>query len=273
MNYFTVAIYVLIDDILKAANHREDKQRVVNDAMILTTMLVSCRYFGGNIEKGRTYMRDYHCPEMLSKSQFNRRMHNISDLTQEVFGFFAEIFKAENTKANYLLDSFPVAVCHNIRISRSNLLESEMFRGKSASKRVYFYGFKVAVLTTEDGFPIEIAFIPGSYFDTNFLNNMYLNIQEGASIFCDSGFQNYEVEDVAKELDHCNWETCRKKNTQRGDIYGISLWKKSKRRLIESVFSVITGNFPKSIHAVTINGFLIKCYLFIFAYGVEKWLA
>ncbi len=272
MNHFTTAIYVLIDDILKAVGHKEDQQRVVYDSMILTTMLVSCRYFGGNMEKGRIYMKEHFCPEMLSKSQFNRRMHGISDLTQEIFAFFAEIFKAENVSGNYLIDSFPVAVCHNIRISRSNLLEGELFRGKSASKRVYFYGFKVAVLTTEDGYPVEIGFVPGSYYDTQFLNSMHFNLEEGASIFCDSGFQNYDFEDVSKELDDCNWETCRKKNTQRGDIYAISLWKKAKRRLIESVFSVITGDFPKSIHAVTINGFLLKCYLFIFAYGVQKWL-
>lgn len=74
-------------------------------------------------------------------------------------------------------------------------------------------------------------------------------------------------------LDDCAWEVCRKKNTRRGDIYQIMLWKKAMRRRVESYFSAITDLFPHSIHAVTANGFLIKCFVFVFVYGLHKWLA
>jgi len=272
MNFFTVAIYVILDDIFKAVNHQEDPQRKVNDALVLTTLLVSCRYFGGNIEKARLYMLSHHCPQMLSKSQFNRRMHRNQDLLEQVFALFATVFMEDNPKKNFLIDSFPVSVCHNIRISRCKLFDNEIFRGKCASKRTYFYGFKVAVLTTQDGLPVEIAFLPGSYFDSNFLNRMHFNLPPDSSIFGDSAFQNYQVEDISPELDQCTWEICRKKNTKRGDIYQILLWKKQMRRQIESSFSAITNLFPHAIHAVTANGFLIKCFVFVFAYGLEKWL-
>lgn len=272
MNFFTVAIYVLLDDIFKAVGHQEDPQRKVNDALILTTLLLSCRYFGGNLEKGRLYMLSHHCPQMLSKSQFIRRVHRNQDLLQAVFEFFASVFVEHNPSKNFLIDSFPVSVCHNIRISRCKLLNEERFRGRCVSKRTYFYGFKVAVLTTEDGFPVEIAFLPGSYFDSRFLNRMHFNLPKGASIFADSAFQDYQVEDISLQLDHCAWEVCRKKNTTRGDIYPIMLWKKTMRRQIETSFSQITDLFPHAIHAVTINGFLIKCFVFVFVYGLDKWL-
>jgi hypothetical protein len=272
MNQFTVAIYVILDDILKAVEHHEDAQRRINDAMVITTLMVACQYFGGNIEKARLYMSTHHCKEMLSKSQFNRRMHRNKELIESVFGFFASIFKQENARGNFLVDSFPVAVCHNIRISTCQLLDDELFRGKCVSKRTYFYGFKVAVLTTETGLPVEIAFLPGSYHDSQFLNRMHYDIPEGSAIFGDSAFQNYEVEDTASEMDRINWEICRKNNSLRGDIYQIKLWKKEMRRGIESIFSAIATLFPKSIHAVTINGFLLKTFLFVFTYGVHKWL-
>ena len=272
MNQFTVAIYVILDDILKAAKHYEDPQRRINDAMVITTLMIACQYFGGNIEKARLYMCCHHCREMLSKSQFNRRMHRIKGLIEEVFGFFAEIFKQENTRKNYLIDSFPVAVCQNIRISCCQILDGEVFRGKCASKRVYFYGFKVAVLTTQEGLPVEIAFLPGSYPDAYFLNRMHCNLAKKSSIFGDSGFQKYEVEDSAAETEQITWEVCRPKKSLRGDIYQIALWKKSMRRRIESVFAAIAVLFPKTIHAVTADGFLLKIFLFVFTYGVHKWL-
>lgn len=132
--------------------------------MILTTLLVAYRYFSGNLEKARLYMLTHHCPEMLSKSQFNRRMHRNQALLEQVFNLFASVFIDANPAKNFLIDSFPVSVCHNIRISRCKLLDSEIFRRKCVSKRTYFYGFKVAVLTTENGLPVEIAFLPGSLF-------------------------------------------------------------------------------------------------------------
>lgn len=244
MNFFTVAIYVILDDILKAVNHQEDCQRKVNNALVLTTVLVACRYFGGNMEKARLYMLDHHSKSMLSKSQFNHRLHRNQDLLQEVFALFATVFVEGNTTKNFLIDSFPGSVCHNIRISKCKLLNHEIFRGKCASQRTYFYGFKVAVLTTQDGLPIEIAFLPGAHFDVNFLNRMHFNLPEGSSIFGDSAFQNYLVEDLSAQEDQIAWGVCRKKNTTRGDIYQIVLWKKSVRRHIESTFSAITDLFP-----------------------------
>jgi hypothetical protein len=42
------------------------------------------------------------------------------------------------------------------------------------------------------------------------------------------------------------------------------------RKKIETVFSTITQRFPKSIQAVTTQGFLLKILLVLFAYAGEK---
>lgn len=269
MKYFTVAMYVTFSDILQGMHHKEDPQRRINDATIMTTLVVACRYFGGNIEKALCYMRSHHCRGMLSKSQFNRRMHRIKDLIVEVFETIATVFKQENERQYYLLDSFPVKVCHNIRISRCKLVEGEAFRGKNASKREYFYGFKVAVLCTEQGVPVEIAFLPGAYHDSQFLNRMYLDIPPKSTVFGDNAFENHDLEDNAEQMGEIAWEVMRKKNTTRGDIYQIRLWKQAIRKQIESVFSAISSALPKSIHAVTANGFNLKTFMFVFSYMIS----
>lgn len=46
---------------------------------------------------------------------------------------------------------------HNIRIARGRLLQGKEYRGKNTSKREYFYGCKVGLLTNEQGLPVELA--------------------------------------------------------------------------------------------------------------------
>ena len=98
MNEFTVASYVFLDDLLKAAEHREDPQRLISDAIVITCLLVAGRYFGGNIEKARIYMKGHHCARMLGKSQLNRRMHRIKGLIQDIFAFLASVFQENNDR-------------------------------------------------------------------------------------------------------------------------------------------------------------------------------
>ncbi len=51
----------------------------------------------------------------------------------------------------YIIDSFPVKLCHNIRTGRCRLFWEEKYRGYNASKREYFYGVKIELVTTADG--------------------------------------------------------------------------------------------------------------------------
>jgi hypothetical protein len=100
----TIAIYIIIDDILKKLDHKENKQRRLNDAMILTTVLVSSWYFGGNWASARGYMQRHHCKDMLDKSRFCRRVHSCSEVGMWVFNVLGWISKELNYRQRYLLD-------------------------------------------------------------------------------------------------------------------------------------------------------------------------
>jgi hypothetical protein len=81
------------------------------------------------------------------------------------------VLKESSPSTRYLLDSFPVAVCDNMRISRCRLVADEEF-GYIASKRRYFYGVRVQVVTTEEGVPVELAFLPGAASDVRGLGRL-----------------------------------------------------------------------------------------------------
>lgn len=62
----------------------------------------------------------------------------------------------------------------------------------------------------------------------------------------------------------------RKRNPERLDSPCLGYIKQTIRHYIETVFSQITLRFPKSIHAVTFEGFLLKVSNFIWSYALEK---
>ncbi len=267
----TTELYCIIDDLLKATGHMEDTRRTMSDAEVLTTALVSAQFFGSNLESARHFLQETGLmPRMLSKSRLCRRLHAIADLAYTLFHQLGQVLKQSGSSNKYLLDSFPVPVCDNIRISRSRMVRGEQFRGRICSKRRYFYGVKVQVVTTEGGVPVEFAFLPGSASDARGLDVLPLSLPAGSQLFMDSGYTDYGAEDAARETDGVEYAPSRKKNSKRGDDVWRSYYKQLMRKRIETVFSQITRLFPKRIHAVTLTGFLLKLSMFIIAFALDK---
>ena len=58
----------------------------MSDAEIITTALIAAMFFNGNHSKACSYMKDHKLiPKMLDKSRFNRRLHAISMLINDLF--------------------------------------------------------------------------------------------------------------------------------------------------------------------------------------------
>ena len=123
-----IGIYCLIDDILKGIGHREEGQRKVSDSEVMTTALVSALYFKGNQHHAADYMRSHNLsPLMIGKSGFTKRLHKLQSLMMWLFLEMGRLFKYICAELEYIIDSFPLKVCHNIRISRSKLFTGEPF--------------------------------------------------------------------------------------------------------------------------------------------------
>src|SRR5258708_145916 len=147
-----IGIYCIIDDILKGINHPEDSRRKVSDSEVITTAIVSALYFGGHLDNGRGFMNMTGLvPAMVDKSRFNRRLHGVTELVFSIFWQLGHCLKSIAGASQYMIDSFAVAVCDNIGISRCKLLKGKQWRGKQCSMRRYFYGVKVQVLVNSSG--------------------------------------------------------------------------------------------------------------------------
>jgi hypothetical protein len=266
-----IGIYCIVDDILKGIGHYEDSRRRVSDSEVITTAIVSALYFGGHLDNGRGFMKMTGMgPAMLDKSRFNRRLHEVSELIFSMFWQLGHCLKSMAGASEYVIDSFPVAVCDNIRISRCKLLRGKQWRGKQCSMRRYFYGVKVQVLVNSSGIPVEFGFVPGCESDVQALKKLPLAVAAESKIYGDSAYTDYQAEDDMRETDLVQLMIQRKSNSLRPDEPWIRFIKEQMRKGIETSFSEIKALFLRKIHAVTFKGFLLKLVMFILAFTLNK---
>ena len=265
-----IGIYCLVDDMLKGIGHREHKERIVSDSEIISTALISALYFKGNQLHAINYMRTHNMVSgMIGKSGFTKRLHKVASLLMGLFLQLGRLFKYVCAELEYIIDSFPLKACHNIHISRSKLLKGEQWRGYNASKREYFYGVKVQLITTKNGIPVELCFCPGSEHDVEALQKMFINLPPESCMFGDSAYTAYELEKLYRETELIDLKICRKSNSKRPDKPYQAFIKNTMRKRIETTISEIVELTPQSIHAVTKDGFLIKILLFVFAFQLK----
>ena len=261
----------MVDDLLKGIGHQEDSRRKISDSEVITTAIVSALYFGGHIDHGRHMMKmTAMVPQMLDKSRFCRRLHQLEELLCSLFFQIGQQLKTIAGASDYVIDFFPVAVCDNIRISRCKLLQDKQWRGRQCSMRRYFYGVKVQVLTTCSGIPVEFCFVPGSESDVQALKKLPMTVAPESKIYGDSAYTDYTIEDDAKEADLIELMIQRKSNSKRPDEPWIRFLKLQMRKGIETTFSMLKGLFLRKIHAVTFKGFLLKILMFIIGFTFNK---
>lgn len=266
-----IAIYVFIDDLLIDIAHNEPTNRNMSDAEVITTVLVSAIYFSGHHEKAMSFMSSTGMiTHMLSKSRFNRRLHQIRDLIVDLFFQLSSLIKELNISSEYSIDSFPIHTCDNIRIANSRLIQGEVYRGKKVSMRRYFYGYNVHVLCTADGIPVEYTFLPGRRHDSNALKQMPLLVASGSKIYADSAYKNYHIEEMLKDAENIDLLVERKSNSTKKHEPYVDYLISSMRKRIETTFSEISNLLPRTIHAVTEYGFLLKVVIFIFGYAISR---
>ncbi len=265
-----IALFCLADDLLKEMHHYEDTKVRVSDSEVITTAFVAVLYFGGHLENARHFMKlKGYVPGMLGKSRFSRRLHRLQDFVLTLFFSLGKRLKDMAGATAYRLDSFPVAVCDNIRISRCRLLKAEAFRGKHAAMRRYFYGVRVQVLSLQ-GIPVEFCLVPGSESDVLSLGKLPLDVAPESCIYMDAGYTDYLAEDDLFAAEGIVAKVARKRNSKRSDEPHESFLKHFMRKQIETEFSQIKAKMLRSIHAVTKEGFLLKVALFVIAFAFEK---
>ncbi len=194
-------------------------------------------------------------PNMLDKSRFNRRLHKIGNLLFELFEIVSSYYKDFCCEMHYIIDSFPVAVCHNMRIANCKILKDKKWRGYTASMRNYFYGAKVQLLITKNGIPVAFHFTPGRTGDAKALGKMIDKLPVEASLYGDNAYTDYGLEDIAFERKCILLKIQRKSNAKRIDTLEQKNEKLKMRKRVETAISDIKKCFQEQYTPLHLKAF------------------
>jgi IS5 family transposase len=264
-----IAIYCLCDDYLKSTEFTQNRwhNEKMNDAEVMTVIIVASRFFYGNIERARLMLKEFsYIKKMLSKSRLNRRMHLIpDDIWEKLLEFSHQYSSYRYMEKDFIVDSFPISVCRNIRINRCRIFRTEDFRGYNASKKEYFYGVKATVITNLSGHPLKMIIAPGREHDLIALKVLDPRcLPKGSTLYGDAAYVDYEYEDqMLKE--GIKMAVDRKNNSKRPYELEDYVNLKTHRKTIEGSLSAITNLMPKKIHSVSARGFELKIINFVIA--------
>ncbi len=98
----------------------------------------------------------------------------------------------------------------------------------------YFYGVKVQVLTITSGIPVEFYFVPGSKRDVQVLKKLPMTVAPQSSIYGDSAYTDYTIEDDAMDAKMVKLMIHRKSNSVSKDEPWIRFLKEHMRKGIDT---------------------------------------
>jgi hypothetical protein len=264
-----IAAFCIIDDALQAMGHTDHPQAKTPASAILTLALLAALEFGGKHNKALAFAKDLglftHVP---SPSRFNRRLHALYPLLLPLLHLLAQVWKNLYQAQAYALDTFPLPACENIRAPRSRLFPDKAYRGFIPSKRVYFHGLKLHLLVDDGKFVHEVNLTPGSFHDLASLLLLPLDLPEGAELYLDRGYESHLYEDLLREAQEVVPMVIRRRNSRRY-LPWMQYLAIVGRRVVETVGSMLHHLFPRRIHAVTQEGFVIKVLTFVLAHNIS----
>lgn len=268
-----IVTYVVCDDVIKSLGIKEDVQVKMNTAEVMTTAIIAAAEYSGNFEKARAALKENGAiPDMLSKSQFNRRLHGVKkELWGAVLEMLAIEFEKHNIEDEFIVDSFPVYACKLARQNQTKLFKSREFLGYCAAKHEYFIGFKLHLIADVNANPIQTLLRPARESDIGSFRLFELDLPENSVILADKAYNDYRYEDRLVQEKQIHLTPIRKVNSKRKGSEFLENIRKKKRRMIETLFSGIERLMPRSIHVVTIAGLILKTTLFVLAYAFGKY--
>jgi len=123
-------------------------------------------------------------------------------------------------------------------------------------------------MVTKDGQSVEFFLTPGSESDVGCLSDFPFDLPAGAQVFADRGYNDYE-EDLLQEDGQITFLPMREKNSKRPLPPYLCYLQQVYRKAVETTGSLLERLLPKSIHAVTAQGFELKVVLFVLTCSIN----
>ncbi len=165
-----VTVYVVLDDLLRAMQHRTDPRARTSDsdaaqrAPVTVGVIAACQ-FQNHHERALCILRALgYLSGPLSVSRFNRRFHALAHLLSDAIDLLAATLTVGTI---FILDSVPLPVCRRVRAWRCKKVRGADYCGYCAAKKETgalwaAFGWRLHLIITPDGIPVSFDLLPAS---------------------------------------------------------------------------------------------------------------
>jgi len=265
MEHKMITLFCLIDEFLKSIQYKDHTLAHISNSEVLFLGYLAVNDFNGNYTKAHSYAMALSLVNKIEYSRFIRRLNKLEDIVEQLFHYVSTIFMRLNDVQVYSVDSFPVEICKIEREKSVRLWQDSSMKGYNASKKRYFYGFKVHMCVTTDQEPVLFYITEGSMHDVTASYKFLPNLPQNSIVIGDKGYVSNPLETFLAGFG-IQLSPLHRKNMPKDNEHGL---KRKIRKGVETAFSVITSKFGKVIKATSIGGFLVKLKLFILAYSLD----
>jgi hypothetical protein len=208
---FILLVYAIIDDLYQpfvpssVSQRRNITSARMSDSEIITLSI--CNELVGMDSENAWYSfvkRNYRhlFPNLCCRTRFNRTRRNLLQVTELLQQKIPLVFPIPDSRY-FVIDSFPLPVCKfgRARYCRS-FREDGANYGKCPSKKEPYFGFKVHVLITLEGYITAFEITPASVDDREGLRDLTEN-RLGLVVFGDKGYTGETLLEDMREKGIC----------------------------------------------------------------------
>jgi hypothetical protein len=222
----------------------------------LSSMVLAAEYMGIDSENYLfKYLKGTPLSEKIERSVYNRRKRNTSFYLNMIREKLASKFN--EFEDYFIVDSMPLEVCKNSRVSRSNIcknnFETAPDRGFCASQQMHYYGYKLHAVCSVSGVFQSFDISKASVHDIHYLKNIKYQLNN-CTILADKGYLSSQYQLDLFHTVNIDLQTPMRKN-QKDYIPQPYIFRKSRKR-IETLFSQLCDQFMiRRNYAKSFDGF------------------
>lgn len=244
---FILLVYTIIDDLYhqfvpsSVSQRRNVDTAKMSDSEIITLSI--CGELAGIDSENAWYSfvkRNYRhlFPRLCSRTRFNRTRRALLQVTELLRQKLTHSFPIP-TSRYFVIDSFPLPVCKfgRVRYCRSFRVDGANY-GKCPSKKETYFGFKVHVLITIEGYITAFEITPASVDDREGLRDFAEN-HLCLTVLGDKGYTGEQLWEDMQEKGIClmSLKPSNHKNNWPKEVRQVIF---RFRRRIETVFSQLS---------------------------------
>jgi hypothetical protein len=193
-------------------------------------------------------------PDLLSQSQFNRRVRALRLLVEEVRKHWA-LMLGVTFHTQFLLDTKPVPVMGYKRSKRRSDFAGSAAYGVCASRNMKYFGYKLVLLSTLDGIPVAYELVPANS-DERVAAEEVLHAIWNCDVFGDKGFLGEDWQQTQQDRQGNRIWTPKRVNQKVQNPEGFDRWLNRIRERIEGAFNEVqnTGRNLERLLRKTVIG-------------------